>query len=250
MKWENTINGLLAVVEALFVVFIIYQVVWQERPPAEDPWASEQGFIQNASALPYNGMDISQEQGYVDWQSVSMDHLIDFVYLKATEGDSHVDSRYMANVRAAYNFGFLVGSFHRLTAESSIVNQFFNFKKNVDHGAQQLLPMVEIDERSTKGWTQQQIQDSLALFTWLVNDFYGSFPIIKTSQEFYEKRLYPRFEDMPLFIMDASESQPEVNSKFFYMWRRTREGDIPGIIFDVNLDSFTFGTSLNDIFLI
>ena len=250
MKWERVITVFLTAAVALFAIFVLYHMIWWQPKPDRDSWVEKKLFVQNMSALPYNGIDLSQEQGYVDWQSVSMDHLIDFVYLKATEGDSHVDSRYMANVRAAYNFGFLVGSFHRLTAESSIVNQFFNFNKNVDHGAQQLLPMVEIDERSTKGWTQQQIQDSLALFTWLVNDFYGSFPIIKTSQKFYEKRLYPRFEDMPLFIMDASESQPEVNSKFFYMWRRTREGDIPGIIFDVNLDSFTFGTSLNDIFLI
>ena len=178
-----------------------------------------------------------------------MDRLIDFVYLKATEGVSYFDSRYMSNVRAAYNFGFLVGSYHRFTSDASAVGQFFNFNKHVDHGAQHLLPMVELDENSVKGWTSSQIQDSLALFTWLVNDFYGCLPIIRTTQEFYEMRLYPRFEDFPLFIMDENERQPEVASHFFYIWRRQEQGMVPGILYDVNMDSFTSGTSLQDIYL-
>lgn len=240
----------------LFIVFFQIQMQHKEQSSftgdsSEDPWEKKQddGFVQNASALPYNGIDISQKQGYVDWQSVSMDHLIDFVYLKATEGLTHVDSRYMANVKSAYNFGFLIGSYHRFTSNVSAVEQFFNFNKHVDHGAQHLLPMVEIDENSVKGWSQQQIQDSLALFSWLVNDYYGSLPIIRTTQEFYESSLYPRFEDFPLFIMDENEKQPKVKSRHFYMWRHTEPGFVPGVIYDVHMDSFTSGTSLHDIYL-
>ncbi|MBR1468513.1 MAG: glycosyl hydrolase family 25 [Prevotella sp.] len=235
----------------LFVAFYALRVVLKQPQEHEDPWEKDENdtFVQNASALPYNGIDISERQGYVDWQSVSMDHLVDFVYLKATEGLTHVDSRYMANVKSAYNFGFLIGSYHRFHSKESTEGQFFNFNKHVDHAAQHLIPMVELDEKSISGWTHQQVQDSLALFAWLVNDFYGSLPIIRTTLEFYDTYLYPRFEDFPLFIMDENEKQPKVRSRHFYMWRHDNPGFIPGVINDVHMDSFTSGTALHDIYL-
>lgn len=249
MKWENVITKLLTVAVSLFALFVLYQMfVWEPKPDA-DQWVDKKLFVQNMTALPYNGIDLSQEQGYVDWQAVSMDRLIDFVYLKATEGSTHIDSRYMANVMAAYNYGFLIGSYHRFTSGSSVEQQFFNFNKHVEHSAQRLLPMVELDEESIRGWSMAQVQDSLALFAWLVNDFYGSLPVIKTTQNFFESRLSPRFEDYPLFIVDQSENQPKLNAEHFYIWRRIEKGTIPGIIYDVSLDSFTFGTTLRDLFL-
>ena len=249
MKWENVITKFLTAAVSLFALFVLYQMFIWEPKPDPDQWIDKKLFVQNMSALPYNGIDLSQEQGYVDWQSVSMDRLIDFVYLKATEGSTHIDSRYMANVTAAYNYGFLIGSYHRFTSDSSVEQQFFNFNKHVDHSAQRLLPMVELDDESIRGWSMAQMQDSLALFAWLVNDFYGSLPIIKTTQHFFESRLSPRFEDYPLFIVDQSESQPKLDAKHFYIWRRIEQGTIPGIIYDVSLDSFTFGTTLRDLFL-
>ncbi len=249
MKWERVITVFLTAAVALFAIFVLYHMIWWQPKPDRDSWVEKKLFVQNMSALPYNGIDLSQEQGYVDWQSVSMDRLIDFVYLKATEGSTHVDSRYMANVTAAYNYGFLIGSYHRFTSDSSVEKQFFNFNKNVEHSAQRLLPMVELNEASVRGWSMQQVQDSLALFAWLVNDFYGSLPMIKTTKDFYETRLVPRFEDYPLFIVDESESQPMVKAEHFYIWRRITQGTIPGIVYDVSLDSFTYGTTLRDLFL-
>ena len=135
MKWERVITVFLTAAVAMFVIFVLYHIIWWQPKPDRDSWVEKKLFVQNMSALPYNGIDLSQEQGYVDWQSVSMDRLIDFVYLKATEGSTHVDSRYMANVTAAYNYGFLIGSYHRFTSDSSVEKQFFNFNKNVEHSA-------------------------------------------------------------------------------------------------------------------
>ena len=131
MKWERVITWFLTVAVCLFAVFVLYHLIWWEPKPDHDSWVEKKLFVQNMSALPYNGIDLSQEQGYVDWQSVSMDRFIDFVYLKATEGSSYVDSRYMANVTSAYNYGFLIGSYHRFTSDASVEKQFFNFNKNV-----------------------------------------------------------------------------------------------------------------------
>ena len=39
----------------------------------------------NAEA-PYDGIDISSYQGYIDWNKVSSDKNIRFVFIKATEG--------------------------------------------------------------------------------------------------------------------------------------------------------------------
>lgn len=42
------------------------------------------------------GIDLSHHNGVVDWPRLSTAGL-SFVYLKATEGESHVDTRFQAN---------------------------------------------------------------------------------------------------------------------------------------------------------
>ena len=41
------------------------------------------------AAAPYDGIDISSYQGYIDWSKVSSDKNIRFVYIKATEGATY-----------------------------------------------------------------------------------------------------------------------------------------------------------------
>lgn len=250
MTLEKTVNWSLGVVGFVFIIFVCSQIFSNERLPDFDPWTQGKPLKPNLSVLPYHGLDVSQEQGYIDWQATTMDRLIEFVYVKATEGTNYVDPRYLANVSAAHDYGFLIGSYHTLTAKGSVVEQFFNFNKHVLLSAQRLLPMIEVDEVSTSGWTPQQVCDSLALFAWLVKDYYGCQPMIRTHQQFFEKTLRKRFGDFPLFVVRERKIQPRVKgARRFLLWQRSTHGNVPGIYYDVNLDSYTQGTSLEDLMI-
>ncbi len=49
---------------------------------------------------PVTGVDLSHYQGEVDWERLSQEP-ITFAYIKATEGSSHVDSRFAQNWEGA-----------------------------------------------------------------------------------------------------------------------------------------------------
>lgn len=250
MDWEKPLTKILVVTSVLFITFLYFQVYSHEHEPGLDPWTRDKGFVADHSLLPYHGIDVSEKQGYIDWQAISMDQKVEFVYIKATDGPTHVDKRYASNVYAANNFGCLTGSFHRLTTEGSMVQQFFNFNKHVVLSAQKLVPMVELDEYSMKGWSREQIQDSLNLFVWLVNEYYGCEPIIRTSQEFFETQLHPQFDDAPLFILHERQKEPKVTgARRVWLYQRNEHGYIPGIFFDVNQDAFTAGTDIEQLII-
>lgn len=203
---------------------------------------------QHRDGLHYDGIDVSHHQGHIDWNVVATDTMLQFVYVKATEGSTLVDSRYRANVSGARRAGLMVGSYHFLTSRSLIVDQFLNFSEQVDMSEQELLPMVDVEWQGVSGWTTAQVQDSLALFCWLVKDAYGADPVIYADARFFRERLAPRFNDYPLFIAHYHRQQPVVRGAGRHvLWQRSEHGRIPGIEKDVDLDAFTAGCSIADI---
>ncbi len=81
-------------------------------PPTPSPSPST---TKEASARrPARGIDASHHQGSIDWQRVRRDR-IDFAYLKATEGSSFTDPRFVDHARAARRAGLRVGGYHYFT---------------------------------------------------------------------------------------------------------------------------------------
>jgi len=78
--------------------------------------------------LHYNGIDISHHQGKIDWEKVSQDSLIQFVYIKATQGGSYIDPDYKNNFTQAQRCGLKCGSYHYFTMRAKAKDQFDNFK--------------------------------------------------------------------------------------------------------------------------
>jgi len=61
-----------------------------------------------------HGLDMSHYQGDVWWETVAQNsnHKLNYVYLKASEGGSRIDQRYLDNIEAAQRYGMNVGSYH------------------------------------------------------------------------------------------------------------------------------------------
>lgn len=197
---------------------------------------------------PYDGIDISSHQGYIEWDKVSSDKNICFVYAKATEGATYRSPHYTYNVAMAQRYGLLVGSYHYITSTSSIDEQFKNFAGFALKSAQDLVPMIDVEDRGK--WSRIQLQDSVEKFCELVKAHYGVEPMIYSTIEFYNKNLSPRFNKYRLYIGRYNNNEPEISWEGKYtIWQNSETGIIPGINSYVDLCKYNSDGWIDDILM-
>ena len=196
----------------------------------------------------YDGIDISSYQGYIDWEKVSSDKDIRFVYIKATEGATYRSPHYAHNITQARRNGMLVGSYHYVTSTATIDEQFDNFSKYALKSVQDLIPMLDVEVRGD--WSRSQLIDSLDRFCQLIESHYGVQPMIYSTMGFYNKNLAPHFNNHRLYIGRYSNTEPEINWEGEYtIWQYSESGIIPGIDAYVDLCHYRKDGWLEEILL-
>lgn len=197
----------------------------------------------------YSGIDVSHHNGQINWSKVRTDNNIQWVYIKATTGATHVDDCYAYNIREARKQGLKVGSYHFFTSYSSAHAQFENFKTQAKKSEQDLIPMVDVESELGK-WTIQQVQDSLLVFMRLCREYYGAYPIIYGSQRSYNTFCAPRFNCFHLMIGRYGTTAPVIKGAGHYtIWQYSEKGSIAGIPHPVDLSRFHKKYSLQTILL-
>ncbi|MBR5171514.1 MAG: glycosyl hydrolase family 25 [Muribaculaceae bacterium] len=196
----------------------------------------------------YDGIDISSHQSYIDWEKVSSDKDIRFVYIKATEGGTYRSPHYAHNITQARRNGLLVGSYHYVTSTATIDEQFENFSKYALKSVQDLIPMLDVEVRGD--WSRSQLIDSLDYFCQLVEAHYGVQPMIYSTMGFYNKNLAPHFNNYRLYIGRYSNTEPEIDWEGEYtIWQYSESGIIPGIDAYVDLCRYRDDGWLDEIML-
>ena len=196
----------------------------------------------------YDGIDVSSYQKDIDWDAVCRDKKIRFVYVKATEGATYTSPHFRYNIENARKHGLKVGSYHFLRTTSSLQSQFENFTRAVKPEEQDLVPLIDIEQRGN--WTPRQIVDSLEVFIKMVSKHYNCRPMIYTMTSFYNKYLASHFKKYPLFIARYSESAPELNDGAHYtLWQYTDQGTVKGIDHAVDMCRFAKDKRIADILL-
>ncbi len=196
----------------------------------------------------YDGIDVSSYQKDIDWERVCRDKRIKFVYVKATEGATYTSPHFRFNIENARRHGLKVGSYHFLRTTSSLKSQFENFTREVKPEEQDLVPLIDIEQRGS--WSPQQIVDSLRVFLNMVRQHYKCRPMIYTMTSFYNKYLASQFTEYPLFIARYSETPPSLaDGSHFSLWQYTDQGSVEGIDHHVDMCRFADGVTLADISL-
>ncbi len=123
------------------------------------------------------GVDLSHHNNVTDWNSITAS----FIYVKATEGTTHVDSKYKDFVTNANKRNIPIGVYHFMTTSSSAKSQFYHFYKNTKELNLQLIPVLDI-EKMTKGYSisKKKLQSEVRIFVNLCKKYYGKTPIIST----------------------------------------------------------------------
>ena len=200
------------------------------------------------SPTDYDGIDVSHYNGTIDWKAVSRNKNIKYVYVKATQGSGYLDPCYVSNVEGARRAGLKVGIYHYFTSRSSATAQFQWFRSQAIKTEQDLIPMVDVEEM--KGWRDRlELQDSLMAFAHLVKKFYGTAPLLYTSQNFYNANLSPRFGKFWLFIAAYRKTEPSINGAAWNLWQFTDTGRVKGITGFTDLSKLSKKTKIKKLYL-
>lgn len=195
-----------------------------------------------------DGIDVSSHQGDINWDKVTANDDIRFAYVKATEGATYQSPHYAYNVEQAQRYHLLVGSYHYLATTSTIHQQYLNFVRTIDAQNQDLIPMIDVEERGS--WSRAQLIDSLTLFADLLEKHYKKKPMIYSTMDFYNQNLSPQFNKYPLYIGRYSGEKPVISWEGDYtVWQFSENGIIAGINSYVDECRFHPQRDLNDLLL-
>lgn len=174
-----------------------------------------------------HGIDLSHYQGTVFWETVGKTKMA-YVYLKASEGGTRIDSKYKQNIDLAHSYGLKVGSYHFYRPKIDQEEQLRNFMAQCRPGDQDLLPMIDVETRS--GLTKEEFRDSLSKFLVLVEKAYRQRPLVYTGTNFYNANLQGLLDDYKLMIAQYSSRQPVLtDGKEYILWQYTAKGRLDGI---------------------
>src|SRR5436853_6426864 len=116
------------------------------------------------------GIDVSHYQGNVDWPTVKSSGVVDFSFIKATEGLSVQDSQFAANWQGARSAGLLRGAYHFFhSADDAIaqVKYFLNCVKSAGGFLPGDIPPVLDFENSSLDSGVSAAQAASGVAAWL-----------------------------------------------------------------------------------
>ncbi len=120
-----------------------------ERTSAPEPPVSSPRPAATSTPTPRarlaRGVDASHHQGAIDWERVRRDG-ISFAYVKATEGSSFTDPRFVEHARSARRAGLRVGGYHYFTLCSAGAPQAEHFAEVLEVAdAGSLPPAIDLE---------------------------------------------------------------------------------------------------------
>lgn len=176
------------------------------------------------------GIDVSHHQGDINWGRLKKgtpgEPPISFVYIKATEGSSHSDTRFENNWKAAKRHGFIRGAYHYFSTTSSGEKQAKLFMSKVKLEPGDLPPVVDVEDEP-KDAAAYRLE--LLKFISIIEQRYGVKPVIYTYKKFHERHINnEHFNGYPLWIARYNVNNPGIANEWI-MWQCTEKGRLPGI---------------------
>lgn len=143
------------------------------------------------------GVDVSHYQGDIDWEKMS-DENIDFVYIKATEGSSHVDEKFYVNWENIEKTDLYYGAYHFFSFDSAGKTQAQNYISTVGSLDGKLIPVVDVEyygdkESRKKELDREAITRELDVLLRALEEEYDTKPILYTTYSAYHDLIKDSF---------------------------------------------------------
>jgi lysozyme len=199
------------------------------------------------------GIDVSSNQGQVDWTAVKRAGKA-FAFARATIGGHQLDSQFATNWQRMRDAGIIRGAYHFFWPSTPWQDQAELFTKTIGSlSPGDLPPALDLEEAMAKGdsskhdaWQDVAVDQRLfAVQSWLdaVQQAHGRRPMIYTRQNFIE----PLFGDgittlaaSGLWIAHYKVAAPRTPSTWasWTFWQYLDTGSVEGVHGNVDCDRF------------
>lgn len=180
--------------------------------------------------FPVRGVDLSAYQGEVDFE-VLVQNNIDFCFIKATEGSSFVDKKFIENYKNAQKTDLLVGAYHFFSFESSGKKQAEHFIENVAVINNMLPPVVDLEfygDFLNNKPKKESVLKELNVFITEIYKHYKAMPIIYVTKESYDLYLSGENTGCDIWIRDILNTPQLSDGKVWTFWQFTNRARLKG----------------------
>lgn len=210
-------------------------------------------FSQKVYAIPpssneiYNGIDVSQWQGEINYEEVKNDG-IKIVYIKATEGQRFVDPYFEENYINAKANEIKIGFYHYLIArnEEEAIEEATHFVRTIS--GKEIDCKLAMDFEDFGNLSIQEINNISKKFLETVERLSGKEAIIYSDANNARNIFSEELTNYPLWIAEYDVERPSDNVKWtnWEGWQYTDNGRVNGIFGNVDKDYFTQEIILKD----
>ncbi|OCA70701.1 glycoside hydrolase [Chryseobacterium artocarpi] len=188
------------------------------------------------------GFDVSHYQNKEDikWDSLSIGNKtipLEFVVMRATMGNRSADKHFDEFWEMAKKHDLIRGAYHFYRADEDPVIQANNFLANVKLESGDLPPILDI-EKIPKRKTNKKLVEDLKVWCKIVEETYGTKPIIYTYYHYYKDLLKGEFEGYPLWLANYNDVPTPSPDDQWDFWQFTENGIVHGINTKVDLDIY------------
>jgi lysozyme len=187
-----------------------------------------------------NGLNVSQDNGTVDWKSIGGSKAaFAFAFARVSDG-TNADSQFDANYAGIQAAGMFRGAYQLFHPSQDPVAQANLFLSKVGMPGPGDLPPA-LDVEVTDGLTAKEIDSALQAWATTMQKAIGRAPIIYCSANFWNSSVgSASFSNDPLWVADWGVVCPTLPSAWtgWKFWQTSGSGVVPGISGAVDLDIF------------
>lgn len=210
-----------AVVFLLFDIILLGILIYQRKIVVNRPSEEE---------YPIRGVDVSYYQGEIDWPVLAGEN-ITFAFIKATEGSSHIDTKFKENWEQVEKTVLKRGAYHFFSFESSGKAQAEHFISVVPKTAGDISPVIDIEfygdrfyNRPNAAETRKELQSLLDT----LEAHYGVKPVIYATESSYSAYIRGYFDGYPLWIRNVYFSPNMGMPGKWTFWQYDSEAKLQG----------------------
>ncbi|MBQ3348530.1 hypothetical protein IJG90_03385 [Candidatus Saccharibacteria bacterium] len=193
-------------------------------------------------------VDVSSYQEKVDF-GLLQEQGVEFAYIKATEGEAHVDDSFKTKWEAATLAGVPVGAYHYFSYYASGAEQAENFIATMGELVEgRLIPAVDMELTVDEVYEPPEVSEvvkGLKAFLAVVEEKYGVKPLIYAQKDYYDKYLAADFAEYPRWVRNVFYPALIDYGEEWMMWQYDDRGELKGYdgekYIDMNVINNTFG---------
>ena len=184
-----------------------------------------------------HGIDVSHYQKHIDWPAIAAQD-VQFAFVKATEGETMIDTLFCKNWFEIEAAGIKRGAYHFFRPTISAETQAWNFLSAIYLEDGDLAPVLDVEV--TDGLEAEALRQGVRIWLRMVEDFYKIKPIIYTNQKFFNNYLAGHFQNYTIWIARYSSwRKPNLHAGHsWHFWQYGNRGRLQGIDGDVDFNVF------------